>query len=106
MLALRTGKLGCRGFSNFVFAAGRAAPPLDRRHPCRGTSTALAAAASQPFEGDNSFLYLLSLLAQISQHFHNIHSLLPIGQDPLTTPVLNSEQNPDVLPDYSFESTP
>ena len=73
MLASRTGKLGCRGFPEFVLAARRTAPPLNRRHPCWRTSAALAAPASQPFEGDNSFLYLLSLLAQISQHFHDIH---------------------------------
>src|ERR1700687_730558 len=80
MLALRTGELSCCGFSEFILAARRTAPPLDRRHPCWRTSAALAAPASQPVEGDNSFLDLLSLLAQIRQHFHDIHSLLPIGQ--------------------------
>jgi hypothetical protein len=99
LLDLRTVGLGGSGFSEFVLTAGRAAPPLDRRHPCRGTAAALAAPASQPFEGDNSFLYLLSLLAQISQHFHNIHSLLPV--DKAFRPergVLNSEQNARIFP--------
>ena len=80
MLALRAGELGGGGFSDFGLASGRTAQPLERRHPCRWTSAAFTAPASQPFEGDNSFLYLLSLLAQISQHFDDIHSLLPIGQ--------------------------
>src|SRR5712671_5987516 len=44
------GTLGCGGgFPHFVFAARRAATPLDRRHPGGRTAATLAASARQSF---------------------------------------------------------
>jgi hypothetical protein len=61
-----------------IFAAGWTATPFCRGgsgcHPKWGPATPLSPAARKPFQDDNSFVQLLSFLAQLCQHFINVHS--------------------------------
>lgn len=104
-VAVRTARrqpLGYGGsfFLRLIFAPRGAATALCRRscarHPKRGAPPALSSSAGEPFKDNYRFLNVLAFLAQLRQHFCNVHAIYtPQGNSINSTrsgAVLNSEQ--------------
>lgn len=77
--------LSGRAILTLVLASRRPAATLQGRHPGWRTTAALPATPGQSFQCQNRFFHLFSFLAQVRQHFKDIHkSFSPSPQGAVT----------------------